>query len=125
MAMSDPTPWHRLFGLSWVDFFFGTNVEVRMEVDLSQKQQLLDLVIIRKLTEPISLPLPDGFEDLAPHNLLTFKSFQEALDCWALKELIGHYVNYRKQTSPSVKELLPEDNFRLFAVSARFPQKHR
>jgi hypothetical protein len=39
-----------------------------------------------------------------------------------LNELIGHYVNYRKQVSPSMQELLPETDFRLFAVSVRFPQ---
>jgi len=61
--------------------------------------------------------LSQGFEDLVAHNLVTFKSYQEALDGWALNELIGHYVNYRKQVSPSMQELLPETNFRLFAVS--------
>jgi hypothetical protein len=39
-----------------------------------------------------------------------------------LQELIGHYVNYRKQASPSMQNLLPETDFRLFAVSVRFPQ---
>ncbi len=67
--------------------------------------------------------MPDGFEHLAPHNLLTFKSHQEALNVWALCELIGHYVNYRKQASPSRQNLLPETDFRLFAVCARYPQQ--
>src|SRR5262249_45819673 len=40
---------------------------------------------------------------------------------WALCELVGHYVNYRKQASPSLDDLLPEADFRLFAVCARFP----
>jgi hypothetical protein len=40
-----------------------------------------------------------------------------------LSELIGHYVNYRKQVSPSMQRLLPETDFRLFAVSVRFPQQ--
>ena len=40
-----------------------------------------------------------------------------------MKELTGHYVNYRKQVSPSLQQLLPEEEFRLFAVCARFPQK--
>src|SRR5262249_33989245 len=48
---------------------------------------------------------------------------QEALDDWALLELIGHYVNYRKQVSPSTDDLLPESDFRLFAVCVRSPQK--
>jgi hypothetical protein len=119
--MSDPRPLHRLFGLSWIDFFQGTDITVETEIDLSLKQQFLDLVLIRKGPEPIPRPLPDGFEDLAAHNLLTFKSYQEALDGWALCELVGHYVNYRKQASPSLQELLPESHFRLLAVCARYP----
>jgi hypothetical protein len=63
-----------------------------------------------------------GFEDLAAYNLISFKSYQEPLDGWALNELIGHYVNYRKQTSPSMQELLPATDFRLFPVTVRFPQ---
>jgi hypothetical protein len=119
--MSDPRPLHRLFGLSWIDFFQDTAITVEMEMDLSLKQQFLDVVLIRRGPEPIPRSLPDGFEDLAAHNLLTFKSHQEALDGWALCELVGHYVNYRKQSSPSMQELLLESDFRLFAVCARYP----
>jgi hypothetical protein len=121
--MNEPTPLHRLFGLSWIDFFHDTGVEVEMELDLSLKKQLLDLVIIRKGLVPILRPLPDGFDDLGTYNLLTFKSYQEALDAWALCELIGHYFNCRKQFSLSLHDLLSEDDFRLFAVCARYPQK--
>lgn len=60
---------------------------------------------------------------MAAHNLLTFKSHQEALDAWTLWELIGHFVNYRKQASPSLQQLLAEEDFRLYAVCARFPHK--
>jgi hypothetical protein len=120
--MSEPRPFHRLFGLSWIDFFQGTTFNVEPEMDLSLKQQFIDLVIIRRGPGPSPRRLPDGFEDLAPHNLLTFKSHQEALDLWALWEFVGHFVNYRKQASPSMQELLPENDFRLFAVCARFPQ---
>jgi hypothetical protein len=59
----------------------------------------------------------------ATHNLVTFKSHQEALDDWALKELTGHYVNYRKQISPSLEKLLPEEEFRLYAVCSRYPSQ--
>lgn len=120
--MTEPIPWHRLFGLSLVDFFRGMPVTVELEKDLSLKQQLLDIVLIRKGTEPLPCRLPDGFDDLAPHNLVTFKSYQEALDGWALNELVGHYVNYRKQVSTSMQDLLPETDFRLFAVTVRYPQ---
>jgi hypothetical protein len=60
-------------------------------------------------------------EELAANNLISFKSHHEALDDWAMKELIGHYVAYRKLVSPSPSRLLPEDQFRLYAVCARFP----
>ncbi len=120
--MNEPRPWHRLFGLSLVDFFRGMPVRVELEKDLSLKQQLLDVVLIHKRASPLPCRLPDGFEDLAAHNLISFKSYQEALDGWALNELVGHYVNYRKQVSPSMQELLPETDFRLFTVSVRFPQ---
>jgi hypothetical protein len=118
--MSDLRPWHRLFGLSWIDFFQWTAIAVETELDLSLKQQFIDLVLIRKGPGPIPRPLPDGFDDLVAHNLITFKSHQEALDRWALLELIGHYVNYRKQSSPSLHELLMEDQYRLYAVCARY-----
>ena len=120
--MTDPTPLHRLFGLSWTDFLQGTDVAVEVELDLSLKQQYLDLILIGKGTKPIPRALPDGFEELAPYNLITFKSHQESLDGWTLCELIGHYVNYRKQISPSMQDLLPEQDFRLFAVCVRQPR---
>ena len=78
--MDAQRPWHRLFGLSWMDFFRGLPVHVELEKDLSLKQQLLDVVLIRKETASLPCRLPDGFEDLATHNLITFKSYQEALD---------------------------------------------
>src|SRR5205085_4896366 len=65
--------------------------------------------------------LPDGLEDLAEHNLITFKSHREALDAWAIRELIAHYVAYRKLVSRSPSDLLPAEQFRLYAVAARFP----
>ena len=83
---------------------------------------LLDVIIVRKYPGTFTEPMPEGLEDLAAHNLITFKSHHEALDDWALKELTGHYVNYRKQVSPSLQQLLPEAEFRLYAVCARFPQ---
>jgi hypothetical protein len=51
--MSEVRPLHRLFGLSWIDFFQGTPVAVETELDLSLKQQFIDLVLIRKQGEGI------------------------------------------------------------------------
>ena len=39
--MNEQQPWHRLFGLSWTDFFRGLPVTVDPEKDLSVKKQLL------------------------------------------------------------------------------------
>jgi hypothetical protein len=120
--MADLRDWHRMFAVSWCDFLTGQPVNVDSEIDLSRKQQWLDVVLLRKEPEPLTVQMPDGFEELAPYNLISFKSFQETLDGWTLNELVGHYVNYRKQVSPNMNELLPESEFRLFAVTTRYPQ---
>jgi hypothetical protein len=60
---------------------------------------MLDIVVVRRGTGDRMPPMPDGLDDLVDHILITFKSFREPLDDWALKELTGHYVNYRKQVS--------------------------
>jgi hypothetical protein len=52
---------------------------------------------------------------------MTFKSHHEALVGWPLKELVHHDVAYRKLVSPSPSRLLPEEQFGLYAVCARFP----
>jgi hypothetical protein len=113
--------WHRLFGLLLTDFFTDLPFTVEVERDLSAQQQYLDVVIVRRGRGRIGIRLPDGLDDLAAHNLLTFKSHREALDDWAMKELVSHYVAYRKLVSRSPSDLLPEDHFRLYAVCARFP----
>jgi len=112
--------WHRLFGLLLTDLFTGSPYAVEVERDLSV-QQLLDVVIVRRGRGRFIGRLADGLEGLRPHNLLTFKSHHEALDGWALKELTGLDVAYRKLVSPSPSELLPEDQFGVYAVAARFP----
>lgn len=121
--MEPPIPWHDLLALLCSDFLADSPFAVQAEIDLSRKKQLLDLVIVRTSDAPFSGRLPDGLDDLGRHNLITFKSFQETLDPGALRELLAHFVNYRKQVSPSLKNLLPESEFRLYAISARYPRK--
>src|SRR5438128_11744090 len=113
--------WHRLFGLILTDYFADSSFTVELEKDLALKKQLLDVVILRRHSGRLPTRLADGLQDLAAHNLITFKSHQEPLDDWALKELTGHYVNYRKQCGPARESLLPEAEFRLYAVCSRFP----
>jgi len=117
--------WHRLFGITLTDYFSDSSYAVTLEEDLSLKQQLLDVVIVQTAKEEKKkLPddLPDGLENLGPYNLITYKSHQDTLDDFAIYELCGHYVNYRKKISPSFDHLLPAGDFRLYAVSARYPQ---
>src|SRR5579884_1577973 len=122
MADHDPLrDWHRLFGLLLIDFFTGSPFVVEVERDLSVQQQLLDVLIVRRGRGRFAGRLPDGLEGLRPHNLLTFKSRHEALTPFAMKELTGADVAYRKLVSPSPSDLLPDEQFGLYAVAARFP----
>ena len=115
--------WHRLFGLILMDLFTDSQYEVELEKDLSMQRQLLDVVIIEQGEGEFQGELPDGLEDLGRHNLLTYKSLRQPFDSWAIDELVGHYVNYRKQISPSADNLLPVEDFRLYGVCTREPQK--
>ena len=145
--MRDHTPWHRLFGIALTDLFTGRPWRVELEMELALKSQRLDVLIIERLpgaaaaTEAAALAdLPDGLENLTAHNVLSYKSKQEPLDGWALEELIGHYVTYRKLASIQAAtgrataaaaveppaagyRLLPEADFRLYAVATRHPGK--
>ncbi|MCI5129153.1 MAG: hypothetical protein D3907_11785 [Candidatus Electrothrix sp. AUS3] len=123
MVAQQKTDWHRLLGLIFTDFFTGSAWSVELEKDLSIKKQLLDIIILRQDGGEFTDPLPDGLEGMKKHNLLTFKSIREPLDDWTLKELTGHYVNYRKQISPSFNNLYPEDQFQLYGITARYPKK--
>jgi len=156
--MDTLTPWHRLFGIALTDLFTGRPWRVDVEKELALKSQRLDILIIERRPGaavdggPAALAgLPDGLERLAAHNVLTYKSQHQPLDAWALDELIGHYVTYRKLVSierahtpdapvpasapatapaPEVVEppaetyrLLPEDDFGLYAVATRTPER--
>ncbi len=114
--------WHDLLGAVLIDFFDGSPFVVETEVDLSLKKQFLDIVVIRRNAGEFDRQLPDGLSPLANHNLISFKSHQDTFDEWTLQELVGHYVNYRKQKSTSLAQLLPEEEIRLFGIASRFPK---
>ncbi len=83
--------WHRLFGLALTDYFTGSAYRVEVEKDLSLKQQFLDVVIIEQEAGRRMLELPDGLENFARHNLLTFcarepKKLATEASLMALKE---------------------------------------
>jgi hypothetical protein len=113
--------WHRIFGLALTDLFTNSNYQVELEKDVSIQQQFLDVAIVEQTEGPSVASLPDGLDNLAKHNLLTYKSHQETLDKWTLKELVGYYIAYRKLVSPNLNHLRPEEEFRLYAASTRYP----
>ena len=117
------TNWHRLLGLLLADLFTDSPYDVELESDLSVKRQMLDVVIIRRKPGEFVGSLPVGLEDLADHNLITYKSHEDTLDAFAIDELVGHFANYCKQISPSTSRLLPMEMFNLYAISARTPRK--
>ncbi|OEU49836.1 MAG: hypothetical protein BA861_02780 [Desulfobacterales bacterium S3730MH5] len=111
--------WHRLFGLLLMDYFSDRGFSVELEKDLSLKRQYLDVVILEHRDQRVDLSgICDGFDNLSRHNLLTYKSKGQSLNLWAIEELIGHYVNYRKVLGRS--KVRGED-IRLYAVSTRYP----
>lgn len=115
--------WHRLLGLTLTDFFTDTSYQVELEKDLSLKQQFVDVIIIEGEARGPLLEIPDGLENLGRFNVLTYKSPHEPLDAWAMDELLGHSVNYRKQVSSALKLFLPSEDFKLYAVCTRAPEK--
>jgi hypothetical protein len=69
---------NRIFSLEYTayilsDFFAHSPFVVELEKDLALKKQLLDVVVLRRGPGPFAGQLPDGLNDLAAHNLITFK----------------------------------------------------
>lgn len=117
--------WHRLFGIALMEVFEGAPWRVELEQELALRSQLLDVAIIEAKGEGAvhrPLELPDGLENLRPHNLLTYKSQHEALTAWTLDELIGHYVNYRKLRLNPDGQRHRQESFGLYAVATRCPK---
>jgi len=104
-----------------MDYLSDRGFSVELEKDLSEKQQYLDVVIIKQENKEAELSgICDGFDNLAEYNLLSYKSKREALNFWAIEELIGHYVNYRKIIG---RRKVKGKDIRLYAVSTRYPVK--
>jgi len=143
-----PKPWHRWLGILLTDLFVGRPWSVAMEEELSLKSQRLDILIIERRGAAGVTPdpeavndLPDGLDNLAAHNLLSYKSAAEPFNAWALEELISHYVTYRKLASlraahrgartadeplaepAGAYPLLPTRDFRRYAIATRQPRQ--
>lgn len=145
--MSEPQriPWHKLLGSALADALIGLPYSVSTEEELALRSQRLDVLIIEQagaLAANAQPPAerPDGLEDLAKHNLLSFKAADEPFSGFSAEELLSHAVTYRKvaslralrvpapddDTLAEPKEryrLLPAADFRCFAVTTRFPRQ--
>ena len=113
--------WHQYLGLIFKDYFYGTRFVVDLEVDLTNLQEIIDIIILRQETGDEPEELPDGLENLGKYNLVTFKALGDTLSEWVLDELLGYYVRYRKKISPSLKKLVPREDFRLYAICVHKP----
>lgn len=82
---------------------------MEVEKDLSVQQQRIDIIIIEQGNgDGAMVPdLPDGLDNLAKYNLVTYKLLRQPLEEWTLDELLCHYVSYRKLVSPNIDNLLP------------------
>ena len=104
-------------------YFEDSPYEVEIEKDLTVKKQLLDIILIER-DKTISFDrYPDGLENMSRYNLISYKFLHEYFDLWSLFELLGHYVNYRKQISPSMDNLIGVDNFKLYGITTLMPTK--
>jgi hypothetical protein len=101
--------------------FYGSPYEVEVEKDLTIRKQLLDIIIIKRYKDSGFNLYPAGLENMSKHNLISYKSIHESFTVWSLMELIGHYVNYRKQTSKSLSNLLPEEDYKLYGLTTHEP----
>jgi hypothetical protein len=113
--------WHRLLGMFITVHFYGSPYEVEVEKDLTIRKQLLDIIIIKRYKDSGFNLYPAGLENMSKHNLISYKSIHESFTVWSLMELIGHYVNYRKQTSKSLSNLLPEEDYKLYGLTTHEP----
>jgi len=118
--------WHNLLGITLTDFYHGTSFRVDLEKEIKYPQYIDIVVVENKQADQLESQLesqPDGLENLAKYNLITYKSLWEPLDSWTIDELISYYVLLRKVTSLESKNLIPVSEFNLIGIATRFPQK--
>ena len=122
------TDWHLIFAVMLMDSLSPHPFDVIQEFDLSGVGQRLDLaVIVREEQAQGETACPDqpvGLDDLAPHNLFTFKSLRESLNYGSMLELIWYYVSYAKHlNSEDWRQYLetPQPSIRVIAVTMRLP----
>ena len=116
--------WHRAFGIAIKRLISELGYSVHMEMEVSQQKQLLDLIIIRQeQVKPIQTEqLCDGFDNLAKYNLISYKSLHESFNDFAVEELYGYYISYRKLTEQKAFKP-PKTDYRLYGIATQKPEK--
>lgn len=114
--------WHRLGGMVLTPLFNLLGYTTYLEVDLSLKQQLLDVLVVRReKIPPKDSGLPkiywEAFEDFNEYNLISFKSFHESFNGYALMEFHGHAINYHKAKEVDFEKI------NLYAITNHYPKK--
>jgi hypothetical protein len=114
--------WHHVLGNALRDYFSDTCYSVGIDRELKIKQ-FVDILIIEEHEGENREHRLKGFENLSKYNVITYKSLRQPLDSWALDELTSYYVLFRKMISPDQDKLISEEEFKLYGISTRFPEK--
>ncbi len=112
--------YHRAAGLAIAPVMQQLGYETEVEIDISMKSQLIDIISVRreKIVTPTLPPIYwQVFGALNEHNLFSFKSYSESFNGQSLEEFYGHLTNYCK-----VKEVKREA-VNLYVLTSHFPQK--
>jgi len=115
------THWHRLIGLILRPLFTAFGFETEIEVDLSIKEQLVDIIVVRKNKTPKHSGLPkeywEIFNNFNEHNLISFKSYSESFNVKSILEVTHYLISYCK-----VYRVNP-DKVNLYAIIHHYPKK--
>lgn len=114
--------WHRIFGTLLMDRCRNSTVQAQLELDTSQVRQLLDCLLLYAPSHLGHPSLPDGFEPLSTYTLISFKSHQDIVNDFALRELIAHGIGYQKYQETLQKEPFAPKSLTLVMISARYPR---
>ena len=88
--------YHRAAGLALTPVMQQLGYATEVEVDISLKSQLIDIICVRreKIVQPTLPPIYwEVFGALNEHNLFSFKSYSESFSGQSLEEFYGHLTN--------------------------------
>lgn len=92
--------------------------ETEVEIDISMKSQLIDIICVRreKIVKPTLPPIYwEVFGALNEHNLFSFKSYSESFNGQSLEEFYGHLTNYCKVKG------VKREAVNLYVLTSHFP----